>query len=322
MWRGGLKAIVPLLLMAAMVAGCGGDAASAEPREVAHEFGSTSVPASPERIVAIDEYAALDLLSVGIVPSVVYTTWGSEIGQDLLTEAGSELVDVGAGGIVGTEQILSQDPDLVVFTSIGDSTLFDQTSQAVPVLPFPTVGTPWEEKLVFIGEAFDRSEETDSITAALEGQFDEVRSALDGGSPSVSVLIHNSGILATTTGDAPSTPMLLDAGFEVPESQAATGTGFPYAPLSEELLASQDADVVLVFSEGVYDAEAVTGSPTFPSLTGDVIEVNGDMWFGTHSLAVFWMLSDLEVIASGDYASVALQADATARLDAYQRLVG
>lgn len=290
-------------------------------RTVEHEFGTTELPATLDRIVALDEYAGLDLLSVGIVPAVVFTPWGSEIGQDLLAEAGSELIPAAPTG-VGTEEILAQNPDLVVFTSIGDPTIFQQASPAVAVLPFPGVGTSWQDKLAFVGEALDRSEETDAITANLLTGLEQLQTTLGTQSLSVSVLIHNSGILASATGDSPSTPLLLAAGFDVPEAQQAAESGLPYGPISEELLATQDADVILVFSEGVYNADAVTGAPTFGSLQGDVVLVNGDMWFGTHSLATFWMLSDLEAIAAGDPSGIALQADASSRLDSYQSLVG
>ena len=53
-------------------------------------------PGDLGRIVSLDEYAALGLLAVGITPDVVFTSWGSEIGQDILASAGTEVVTVAA----------------------------------------------------------------------------------------------------------------------------------------------------------------------------------------------------------------------------------
>lgn len=286
---------------------------------VDHDFGSTEMPASYERVVAVDEYAGLDLLSIGIVPTTVFTSFGSEIGQDLLAAAGSEIIEVAPTGFVADEVLLAEDPDLVVFTSFGMSNTFDTLSPRVPVLPFPEV--PWRDKLAFIGEAFDRSADTDAITAALEGEAAELKAAVGDASPSVSVLIFNSGLLATASGASPSTPLLLETGFEVPESQRAGEGGQLFTPLSEELLLAEDADIIVVFSESVYEADKVTAVPGFDDLGGEVRLVNGEMWFGTFPLGVYWMLQDLQAIVAGDADAIALRADAASRLSDFEALI-
>lgn len=299
--------------------------AAGEARVVTHEFGETSVPADPSAVVAIDEYAALDLLSVGITPSVVFTTWGSEIGQDILREAGATIVPVAMGDGVSAETVLAQHPDLVVFTSIGDPTFYDSIAGEVPTLPIPSTTTPWRDKLVVLGDAFGEQDRAADLTAALEARLDALHDAAAWPS-SVSALMYNSGILAVPTGSAPSSQLFGELGITMPSLQRAPSeSGSPYAPLSPELLGEQDADLVLVFAEGVYDAAAVEATPGFSALgavaRGDVAEVNGDMWFGTHALAISWMLDDLEALTAHRLDGVGTAADAVARSERFEALV-
>lgn len=194
-------------------------------RVVSHEFGETSVPGDLGRIVSLDEYAALGLLAVGITPDVVFTSWGSEIGQDILASAGTEVVTVPPLGAPPIEQVLAQDPGLVIFTSMGDRSYYDSLASTVPTVPVPAVTTPWRENLAFFGRAFDRQSVADKLTVALEGKIADVSARSGGEANTVSVLMSSSGILATTTEQAPPSLLLAESGFGRPESQRSNAAG-------------------------------------------------------------------------------------------------
>jgi len=324
-----LSAVAPAFVVAAWSVGGAGTTPPTSDGEraghvVDHEFGSTVVPADPSRVVAIDEYAALDLLSVGITPSVVFTTWGSEIARDVLEDAGAEIVDAALGDGVAAEAVLAEQPDLVVFTSIGDPSFYDLVAPAVATLPIPATTVPWRDKLAFLGEAFGRQERTADLTEALEARIETLQA--DAAWPATaSVLMYSYGILAIPTGSAPSSQLFAELGIATPADQAAPSPiGSPYAPLSNELLADQDADLVVVFAEGVYDATAVRATPGFDDLAagraGDVVEVNGDMWFGTHAFAISWMLDDIATLVAHDLDGVATASDAADRFASFQAL--
>ena len=119
-YRSRLGASLLVSVVALTAAACSSSEAgpTTEPAEgtrvVSHEFGETSVPGDLGRVVSLDEYAALGLLAVGITPDVVFTSWGSEIGQDILASAGTEVVTVPPLGAPPIEQVLAQDPGLVI----------------------------------------------------------------------------------------------------------------------------------------------------------------------------------------------------------------
>ncbi|MEM9894585.1 MAG: ABC transporter substrate-binding protein [Actinomycetota bacterium] len=298
----------------------GGDAAAeGVGPTMEHDFGSTTMPVAPSRIVALDEAAALDLLAIGVVPMMSFAPWGSAITQDLLEDNGVEVVPVGTSG-AGMEAVLAEEPDLIVMTAAGDASLYEQVNNEIPVLAVPFTFESWEDKLAWLGEAFGRSEHTDAVAGVLQARLDGMQEMLAGESISVSVLYEWGGFFASSNGDGASTPLLLSAGFDVPEPQKDK-PGVPYNALSEELLAGQDADIIAIYDGGEYDFDAVTSKPGFAQLQGEEIAVNGEMWFNSAPFATFWIIRDLEVLAAGDLSALAVAADASSLFDEYENLV-
>ncbi|QNG18441.1 ABC transporter substrate-binding protein [Rhodococcus triatomae] len=305
-------------------------AAPAEPRTVEHEYGSTVIPAELDNIVVTDEYAGLNLLAVGIVPDVTFTSFGSQIGAQILGNAGSKVIEVPPMGLPDPEQVLAEDPDLVVLTSYGDDRYYRSMADAIPTLPGPATTVSWQENLDFYGEAFDRADEAAQVTTALEGQLDELKSATQENPRSLSVLESARGIVAVPTPDSASSTILRAAGFTGPELQTAPlpegSGGRPFTPVSEENLGTQDADIIVVFDEGIYSAEVVERTPGFDSLQGvrdgNLARVNGDLWAANHPFGTFWIIRDLQVLEAEDYAGVAGADDADARWSEFEELIG
>ncbi len=239
-----------------------GPAQAASTRSVTHEFGVTEVPSEPQRVIALDESAAMSALAVGIRPAAVYTAWGSEIGQSVLRAEGVEILPMPVGDPPGTETVLAQRPDLVLFTSVGDPATFERLGPVVPTVALPSSTRPWRETLAALGEIFDRPDEAARIERALAGRVAELQPPE--GARSVTVFLSYGGTLAMAAPESTSALLMTEAGFHPtpPPGGTAAAAGQSYVTLSAVLLPEVDSDIVAVFGGAVYDEAAVTGLPT------------------------------------------------------------
>ncbi|OZF26094.1 ABC transporter substrate-binding protein [Rhodococcus sp. 14-2483-1-2] len=310
-----------IALTLAFAAGCAASPADEVPNEtrtrtVTHELGVTEVPVDPERIVATDEYAAMSLLAVGIVPDVVFTGFGSAIGGTVLRNAGAQVIDVPPVGAPPTEEILAEQPDLVVGSDYGDPTVYEAISDTVAMVPMP-YASPWKESLEFTATMFDRHDEAARLRTMLDTEIDSLRSTVTTDPTSLSVLMYSSDILAVATGISPSSSMAARVGITAPTLQTAASAA-PWTALSPELLPEQAADVVVVFDEGVYSADRVRGVTESAGITGNAVNVNGEMWFANHPFATYWLVRDLRALIAGDTSDIGTEDTAADRYTDFQ----
>jgi iron complex transport system substrate-binding protein len=295
---------------------------SSQVRTVVHDLGTTEVPVDPQRIVATDETAAMALLAVGVVPDVVFTGFGSPIGDALLEDAGAQVIDVPPIGAPPVEDVLGAGPDLVVGSNYGDDTLYRAISGTVATVPMPYLA-PWEDSLAFVAEMFDRQDEADRLRAMLESEIESLRSTVAANPMSLSVVMYASDILAVATASAPSSLIARSVGLDAPQLQraeSAEAASGPWTALSPELITEQNADIVAVLDEGVYSADRVRATGGFAETAGDsALNVNGDMWTAEHPFATYWLVKDLEAIAAGDVGAIGTEATALTRFDEFVR---
>lgn len=134
-------------------------------------------------------------------------------------------------------------------------------------------------------------------------RLEGVKSAAAG--QSLAILLGYSGNLFTVPPTTPISTLVTEAGFTRPASEVnATNnqdTGM-ISPVSPELLPEHAAQTVAVLSGQQYDASIVRNTPLFDNLTPDpahALDVSGDLWFGSHPFAIYWIIQDLDGIAHG-----------------------
>ncbi|GGM63134.1 ABC transporter substrate-binding protein [Microbacterium saperdae] len=276
---------------------------------VAHEAGATTdVPVHPQRIVVLDEYAALNMLDVGVVPDVVFGGLSSEVGAVVLKEEGVNLIAAPTMILEPDfEAVAAQEPDLIVLTDPGESIAesFPSFSEIAPTIVLP-YEKPWQEMLQVVGETFHREAEAEVTRAALQQRLDDVL-AIPGTRGSMAVLAAFQDFYYSPVITNPLSVTLQQAGFTRPpvEGEAeASGFSTSTVPWSPEELPEHEADAVVVLSGSVYNAEAVQALPTFNSLTavreGRAYVANGELWSGNFALGTWWLLDDLEMILAGE----------------------
>lgn len=281
-------------------------------------WGPVEVPVAPDVIVAVDEYAALGLLTIGHLPDLVLGPYGATVATALLGEAGVEVTPITYGDW-NYELIADRAPDVIVLLG-GEETaeLHATLSEIAPTVVLPYVA-PWREiagAYGDLGDALNGTEGTaDRIIAAMETRIDDVGDDVAG--RSVSVLAGGGSFGTYSLGDDASTSLLLaELGMTRPPAQQLPSQLGVMLPLSNEQLGEHGADVLAMLGghESFFPVDALQQIPTFEFAAdaSDVtVEVMGEMWTSSDPFAMWWVISDVEAIGSGNDAGTF--ADATTR---------
>lgn len=310
-------------LGAVVLAGCSSPTPEAAPttRTVVQAIGNVDVPVAPRKILALDEYSALGLLSVGVKPDLVFATLNSQIGAQTLRDAGVTVQDEPTFlTSPDVERVAAAAPDMIVLSESGPlPSVFTQLNAVAPTVALP-YQVPWRDMLGAIGTAMDRTAEADAVIARLESRIAEVRAGLNG-PRTLSILFGYSGAVYTPLETTPLSGLVEEAGFtriaseeNLPAAQDGT-----IASISLETLGTHDAQSAALLTNGYYDSATVRDAPPWAALpvAAHATDVDGDMWFGSHPFAISWILDDLEAIGAGTPAGTA--ADAQARWQRFQQ---
>lgn len=288
---------------------------TAATRTVETERGTVEVPAVPQSIVALDEYAALNALSVGVRPTTVFGGLSSQVGAAVL---GAEGIAVTPAPTMITqpdlEAIAAARPDVIVLTSSGTvlDTTYPQLSAIAPTVVLPFEG-PWQDPIRTAGAAFGADDRASALVDAVQERIDTL-AARPGGS--LAILASFQGLLYSPAPANPGSALVAAAGLTRPQAElgAASGASASTIPVSAESLGAHDADHVLVLDGSIYDPDAVTSLPTFAALpavqAGRTARVDGEMWSGGTALSTWWVLDDLEALAQGRAPATAADAPA------------
>jgi iron complex transport system substrate-binding protein len=233
--------------------------AAAFPVTIEHKYGSTEVPAAPERVVSVGFTDQDFLLALGITP-VGIRDWYGDQPDATWPWAQDELGDAEPGVLsaetIEFEQIAALRPDLIVGISSGmTEEEYDKLSQIAPTITqrgdFVDYGTPWQEMTRIIGSAVGRSDEADEIITNIEGRFAQARAdhpAFEGASANVGAL--GDGIVYAYAPVDTRGQFLTQLGFVIPDAIVELAGDQFYAIVSAERLDLLDTDL-LVWVTGV-----------------------------------------------------------------------
>lgn len=261
-------------------------------------------------IVALDEPAALNMLSIGITPDVVFDSWRTTVPRAILEAAGIEIATT-SSFYPELEEVAAFEPDLIVGTAAEGFTESGPTYATIA----PLIGALYNEAdggqiIEAYGEYFDRADDAARVSDALDTLAEETAATQPDGGTSISVLMSwaqdNMPLYMDAANSLHGTIDV--AGFTRPPLQdevPAEGSAFGgWTVFSPEQLPAQDADVLAIAVAAQYNLEGITEMPLYPSLTAVTSErslvVDGDLWSGGAAFYTYWALRDLATIATGD----------------------
>lgn len=160
-----------------------GDGAAAFPVTIEHDFGTTEVPAEPERVVTVGFTEQDHVLALGVVPVGTREYGGYDYRQRPWAQEaldGADIPEVGTFEGIDFEAVAALEPDLIVATyAFIAEDEYELLTQIAPTVAqaggYELGGMPWDEQTLLIGEALGRSQEAETVVADVEAAFDAAR---------------------------------------------------------------------------------------------------------------------------------------------------
>ncbi|PTY38705.1 hypothetical protein BGP77_11030 [Saccharospirillum sp. MSK14-1] len=284
------------------------------------KFGTTVIPAQPQRVASLDYAGGDNLLALGYQPLTVrgwfgeydntYWPWA----QPLVTTEPQVL-----RGDLNFEQIAATEPDVIMAIRSGITDQeFEQLSKIAPVVAVPPgegdYSLTWDERARLVGRVLNQSDEVERRIAQVRAKLDTVVSEhpdWQGKTFAMGTYWNNS--VGIYSGDDTSVAFIAAMGLTVaPEVDAMTEPGEFYITLSEEELPRVDADVLFWYTSPESRAE-IEQLPLRPQLRAyqegrevflpDTSEHNGALSYGTLlslSRAVDLLVPLIEAAIDGD----------------------
>lgn len=321
-------------LVATTVAASSPPDASSGTRIVETMQGPVEIPIEPDRITVLDEYAGMSLLAFGVVPDVVYGSFGSVVGQEVLSAAGAEVRPMAGFGAPNLEDVSSTEPDLILYSSEGAYLdIYEELTAIAPSVELP-YSVPWRDAITAVGGVVGQDDEAARLIAIVEGEIATLAESVAADPMSISILGDTYGMVFAASMTSPLSSVVAEAGFDRPEAEL-NGQPDPTfdsaVMISTETLGEHDADVVAVLSGEFYEERTFLDAPTFQALSavqdGRSVVVDGDLWFGTYPFAISWLLEDLAAVHEAFVAGEDVQAgvgdgdDVTGRWEAFEALI-
>lgn len=231
-------------------------ASGAFPITIEHKFGSTEIPAAPERVVSVGYQDHDALIALGVTPVAVRYWFGDENdvifpwAEDEAGGADPEILNMPDS--INFEAIATLRPDLIVGVYSGmDSRDYELLSQIAPTVAQPPdyidYGTPWDVQTLMIGRALGRADRAQELVDDVKAQFDAIRKEhpeWEGRSVMV-VTPPGEGQFGTFASEDPRSRFFTSLGFEVPTRiDDLAGESF-YAQISPERVDLLEADLLV-----------------------------------------------------------------------------
>ncbi|MDO9355306.1 MAG: ABC transporter substrate-binding protein [Solirubrobacteraceae bacterium] len=269
-----LAALMAAVLLAVAFAACGGDdsdsstggansgPAAAEtgsfPVTVEHKYGSTTIDAAPERVVALGYTDQDPVLAVGVVPVGVGDFLGGydwrkrPWAQDALKGAVPKVV---GGQEINFEAVAAARPNLIFAINAGlKKADYERLSKIAPTVAqsgdYIDFGMPWDEQQALVGKALGRDAQAKKAIDDVKAKFAKVAEENPTFKGASAILGYGGpdGYGAYATQDTRSR-FLTDLGFEVPKEIDALAKDAFYAQFSQEQFRLLDQDLVLMYGD-------------------------------------------------------------------------
>jgi iron complex transport system substrate-binding protein len=267
-------ALIAILALAA----CGGaddapdgPAGAGFPVTIEHKFGSTEIPATPERVVTVGYTEQDVVLALGVKPvgereflggyQYQQRPWAQE------ALGGSKPAAVG-GEEINYERVAAARPDVIIGVNSGmTEDDYKRLSSIAPTVAqsdeFIDFGVPWQDQTLTIGRALGREDRAQQLVDDVEGRFEQTREEHPEFAGTSLIMAYGTGgdFGAHSSADY-RLQFFEDLGFEPPKQvDKLAGKSF-YVDFDEEQFRLMDQDVVVMFGE----RGDVTSDPVFERL--------------------------------------------------------
>jgi iron complex transport system substrate-binding protein len=271
--QGLVLSVVTLLALVGCGAEGGKGDAGAEFAKVSTKFGDVSIPAEPQRVVALGWGDAETALALGVEP-VGASDWLAFGGDGLGPWATGRYQQ--APEKIGTlepeyEKIAALKPDLILDTkSSGDQTRYDTLQGIAPTVGVPAGGdaykVSWEKQTEMVAAALGRVDQGKALIAATKDKFAKTVAAHpEFAGKTITLGSRTSDGYGAYVGGTGRVDFVQRLGFtNNPKVEAKATEGFSIK-VSQEQLDLLDADLTVMAPIGV-DASTISDDPLFKAV--------------------------------------------------------
>jgi len=288
-------------------------AESGYPVTVDHAFGSTTIDAAPERIVALGIEDADIALALGVTPIAIpenrpvpVMPWTQAAIDEHPLADGAEVEVLSWGSDLPFEQIAALEPDLILAVMAGiDEPAYETLSGIAPTLAHQTGAwsDPWRDQTREIAAALDRSDAAEQLIAGTEAALADSAAAhpdFAGATFSVALVSEPGTFGLLNDPDAVTLQILAEYGMEQNPAIAEFGDQ-DASQISLERADLLDSDVAFVYWFDPALADEFAANPLYSSLgvveRDAVISVGDDAWRALRSPSVLSMPWVVDVLA-------------------------
>ncbi len=281
------RAIVTALVLAVAVAACGGGgeqnagaaraaAEGAFPVTIEHKYGSTTIPAAPQRVATVGLTDHDAVLALGVTPVALRDWFGDQpygVWPWAQDELGNATPVVLSSKEINFEKVAAARPDLILAINSGlTKQEYEKLSQIAPTVAqsgeYPNFGTPWQVQTRTIGKALGRSDRADKLIDKVEAKFAAARKAHPEFQDATAVIA-----MTAAGGKAyPYAPhdararFMSDLGFEQKPQIARLADDRFFAAISAERFDLLNADVLVWITQTQAQADALRSNPVYQTL--------------------------------------------------------
>ena len=260
---------------------------------------SAATETDPGTVVVLDDFAAMNVLALGVTPDLAFDTFGYSTTAAVFEAAGIEPKPYGQS--LNLEQVAAADPDVIIGVSLPSTVEQQAALEKLGTTAILDYTADWKTGLRATAKALGREERANRIEALVDGSAADLKTDLPAAGQSGAVV----SVIAGSADGAFSPPVGTNLGalikgldLDRPEAQqAAVAAGAPFVNISAENLLDNDGAALFLMKGKTYPIEVVTGSPLYPKLKAVQADrayvVSGEMWFGASPLSVQWVLDDV-----------------------------
>ncbi|HEV7963330.1 MAG TPA: ABC transporter substrate-binding protein [Actinoplanes sp.] len=252
---------------AGLLAACGDDssagpavATSSSPVTVTHQFGTTTLAETPERVVSLGWADADALLALGVVPIGIldwFQAWPQGVGPWAQPKLNGAKPQVLKGPEINFESVATLRPDLITFTKSDNvKATWEQLEKLAPTLSGPAgtqpYGTTLRDQTVLIASALGRRADGEALVAANDKALADAKAAANPGFAGKTVVVaaaFGGQYGAYTRGDG-RVQFMEALGFTNSPKVEALKPASYYAEISRERVGLLDADLTVMFGIG------------------------------------------------------------------------
>ncbi|GAA4706663.1 iron-siderophore ABC transporter substrate-binding protein [Pseudonocardia yuanmonensis] len=231
------------------------------PRTVTHARGTTRIEARPTRVVVLDTGELDDVLALGVAPVGLASPDG-KVPTYLESKVG-DAARLGTLDPLNLEAVAALEPDLILGSQLRVDQLYDRLSTIAPTVLSIRPGFPWKENLRLAAAALGEEQKAVDLLNGYQRRADEVRAALAGDPPTISLVRFMPGRLRLYGNLSFIGVILHDVGLPRPPVQDIEELA---TEISEERIDQAAGDRIFYSSYGD------------PTTTGKDAVVNGDLW--------------------------------------------